>query len=126
MDSNNILSFLLVKHVQLSRILIAILIILFIWFNVIAAIYNILEKLTLPQKPMDRRAVDNPNSKSSPTTAAKHFLLTHNHSSNDIHLSNTHWKILSNRDSVRKAREAHLILKANILEPYGLNIKEDV
>ena len=35
-------------------------------------------------------------------------------------------KLLSNRDSVRKAREAHLILKANTLEPYGLNISENL
>ena len=72
-----------------------------------------------------RRTVNNPNSKSSPTTAAKHFLLTPNHSSNDIQLIPIE-KIFSNRDSVRKAREAHLILKAKTLEPYGLNIREDL
>ena len=63
--------------------------------------------------------MDNPNRKSSPTTAAKKFLLTPNHSSNDIQLISIE-KILSNRDSVRKAREVHLILKANTFEPYGL------
>ena len=72
-----------------------------------------------------RRPVDNPNSKSSPTTAAKHFLLTPNNSSSDIQLIPIE-KILINRDSVRKAREAHLILKANTLEPYGLNIREEL
>ena len=71
-----------------------------------------------------RRPVDNPNSKSSPTTAAKHFLLTPIHSSS-IQLIPIE-KVLSNRDSIRKAREAHLILKANTLEPYGLNIREDL
>ena len=72
-----------------------------------------------------RRTVDNPNSKSSPTTAAKHFLLTPNHSSNDVQLLPIE-KILSNRDLARKAWKAHLIFKANTLEPYGLNIKEDL
>ena len=72
-----------------------------------------------------RGTVDNPNNKCSPTTAAKHFLLTPDHCSSDIQLIPIE-KILSNRDLVRKAREAHLILKANILEPYGLNIREDL
>ena len=54
-----------------------------------------------------RRTVHNPNSKSSSTVnVAKHFLLTPNHSSNDIQLIPIA-KILSNRDSILKAREAH-------------------
>ena len=72
-----------------------------------------------------RRTVDNPHNKSSPTTAGKHFLLTPNHSSNDMQLIPIE-KIFNNRDAVRKAREAHLILRANTLEPYGLNIREDL
>ena len=39
-----------------------------------------------------------------------------------IHSSNE--KTFSIRDSARKAREVHLILKDNTLEPYGLNIRE--
>ena len=34
-------------------------------------------------------------------------------------------KIHSSRDSVRKAREAHLIDKAMTLEPHGLNRRRD-
>ena len=60
--------------------LIVMLIILFIWFNVIAVIYSILEKLNAPSKTnlmsIARRTVDNPNNKSSQTTAAKLVLLT--------------------------------------------------
>ena len=63
--------------------------------------------------------------KSSPTTAAKHFLLIPDHSSNDIQLIPIE-KTFKNRDSVCKAREAHLILRANTLKPYGLNIREDL
>ena len=71
-----------------------------------------------------QRTVANPNnSKFFPTTAAKHFLLIPNHSSNDVQVIPIE-KIFSNRDSVRKAREAHLIFKANTLEPYGLIIRE--
>ena len=46
-----------------------------------------------------RRAVDETNIKSKPTTVSEHFLSHSNHS----HTS---------RDSVRKARESHLIDKA--------------
>ena len=32
----------------------------------------------------------------------------------------------SNTSAVRKALESHLILRANILEPYGLKMREDL
>ena len=34
-------------------------------------------------------------------------------------------KIFSNRDSIRKAREAFLILKGRTIDPNGLNIREE-
>ena len=66
-----------------------------------------------------------PYCKSSPTlhvhtTAAKHFLLTPNHSSYDTQLIAIE-KIFSYRDTVCMAWEVHLIFKANTLESYGLN-----
>ena len=64
-----------------------------------------------------RRTIDNPNNKSKPTTAAEHFLSSPNHTTNGIILIPI--KIFfSNRDSIRKAREAFLIQK-------GLNIHEE-
>ena len=55
-----------------------------------------------------RRTIDNPNNKSKPTTAAEHFLSSPNHTANDMLLIPIE-KIFSNRDSIRKAREAFLI-----------------
>ena len=34
-------------------------------------------------------------------------------------------KVFSNRDSIRKAREAFLILKGRTIDPEGLNIREE-
>ena len=34
-------------------------------------------------------------------------------------------KIFSNRDSIRKAREAFLILKGRTIDPNGLNVREE-
>ena len=34
-------------------------------------------------------------------------------------------KIFSNRDSIRKAREAFFILKGRTIDPNGLNIREE-
>ena len=56
------------------------------------------------------RTIDNPNNKSKPTTAAEHFLSSPNHTANDMILIPIE-KIFSNRDSIRKAREAFLIQK---------------
>ena len=46
------------------------------------------------------------------------------HSINDVHLIPIEL-IRSKRDSVRKAREAHLINKAKTLPPFGLNRKDE-
>ena len=56
-----------------------------------------------------RRPVDNSSNISKPTTVSKHFLTTL------IPLELTK----SNRDSVRKAREAYLIERGKTLEPLG-------
>ena len=49
--------------------------------------------------------IDNPNTKSKPTTAAEHFLSSPNHTANDMQLIPIEKKF-SNRDSIRKAKEA--------------------
>ena len=71
-----------------------------------------------------RRTIDNPNNKSKPTTAAEHFLSSPNHTANDMLLIPIE-KIYSNRDSIRKAREAFLIQKGKTIDPDGLNIREE-
>ena len=71
-----------------------------------------------------RRTIDNPNNKSKPTTAAEHFLSSPNHTANDMLLIPIE-KIFSNRDSIRKAREAFLIKKGKTIDPDGLNIREE-
>ena len=40
--------------------------------------------------------------------------------------NNNKTKIRSSRDSVRKARESHLIDKAMTLEPHGLNRRDEL
>ena len=57
-----------------------------------------------------RRTIDNPNTKSKPTTAAEHFLSSPNHTANDMQLIPIE-KIFSNRDSIRKAKEAFFNFK---------------
>ena len=71
-----------------------------------------------------RRTIDNPNNKSKPTTAAEHFLSSPNHTANDMLLIPIE-KIFSNRDSIRRAREAYLIQKGKTIDPAGLNIREE-
>ena len=71
-----------------------------------------------------RRTIDNPDAKSEPATAAKHFLSSPNHAANDMQLIPI-GKIFSNRDSIRKAREAFLIQKGRTINPDGLNIREE-
>ena len=71
-----------------------------------------------------RRIIDNPSNKSKPTTAAEHFLSSPNHTANDMLLIPIQ-KIFSNRDSIRKAREAFLIQKGKTIDPDGLNIREE-
>ena len=74
-----------------------------------------------------RRTIDNPNTKSKPTTAAEHFLADPNHTANDMQLIPIE-KVYSNRDSIRKAREAFLISKGRKLPPHDLNyyIREEI
>ena len=71
-----------------------------------------------------RRTIDNPNTKSKPTTAAEHFLSSPNHTADDMQLIPIE-KIFSNQDSIRKAKEAFLISKGRTLVPHGLNIREE-
>ena len=66
-----------------------------------------------------RRPVDNPSNISKPTTVSEHSL-TNDHSANDITLIPLEL-IKSNRDSVRKAREAYLVERGKTLEPLGMN-----
>ena len=61
-----------------------------------------------------RRAVDKTNIKSKPTTVSKHFLSHSNHSHTDMQLISLE-RIHSSSDSVRKARESHLVHKAMTL-----------
>ena len=56
------------------------------------------------------RTIDNPNTKSKPTTAAEHFLSSPNHTANNMQLIPIE-KIFSNRDSIRKAKEAFFNFK---------------
>ena len=65
------------------------------------------------------------NIKSKPTTVSEHFLSHCNHSHTDMQLIPLE-KIRSSRDSVRKARESHLIDKAMTLEPHGLNRRDEL
>ena len=72
-----------------------------------------------------RRAVDKTNIKSKPTTVSENFLSHSNHSHTDMQLIPIE-KIHSSRDSVRKARESHLLDKAMTLEPHGLNRRNEL
>ena len=71
-----------------------------------------------------RRTIDSPNSKSKPTTAAENFLSSPNHTANNMQLLPIE-KVFSNRDSIRKAREAFLIQKGRTIDPDDLNIREE-
>ena len=53
-----------------------------------------------------------------------HFLSSPHNISKDMQLIPIE-KIFSNRDSIRKAREAFLILKGRTIDPNGLNIREE-
>ena len=54
---------------------------------------------------------------------SEHFLCN-NHNATDMQLIPLEF-VKSNRDSVRKGREAYLIEKVQTLEPHGLNKKDD-
>ena len=71
-----------------------------------------------------RRSVQNHQQLANPTPVSEHFNLP-GHSVNDIRLIPLEL-IHTNRDSVRKAREAHLIDKAKTLEPQGLDRRDEL
>ena len=71
-----------------------------------------------------RRTLDNPNCRSEPTHVAEHFIFSPNHSASDMQLIPLE-KIITNRDAIRKAREATLIDRARTREPTGLNKREE-
>ena len=58
-------------------------------------------------------------------TVSEHFLSRSNHSHTDMQLIPLD-KIHSSRDSVRKARESHLINKAMTLEPHRLKRRDEL
>ena len=64
-----------------------------------------------------RRTVDKRTNRSKPTTVSEHFL-SNDHNASDMLLIPLEL-IKSNRDSVRKAREAYLIDRGQTLEPPG-------
>ena len=70
-----------------------------------------------------RRPVDKQTNSSKPTTVSEHFL-SNNHNASDMLLIPLEL-IKSNRDSVRKAREAYLIDRGQTIEPLGLNRRDD-
>ena len=70
-----------------------------------------------------RRSILNHHQLTNPTPVSEHFNQP-GHSINDILLIPLE-HIHSNRDSVRKAREGHLIFTANTLEPSGINRRDE-
>ena len=70
-----------------------------------------------------RRSIQNHHQLTKPTPVSAHFNQP-GHSIN--HLLLTPLELIhSKRDSVRKAREAHLINKATTLEPLGINRRDE-
>ena len=69
------------------------------------------------------RSILNHHQLSNPSPVSLHFNQP-GHSINDIHLIQLEL-IRSKRDSVRKAREAHLINKAKTLQPFGINRRDE-
>ena len=70
-----------------------------------------------------RRTVDKQTNRSKPTTVSEHFLSNDHNASNMLLIPLE--LIKSNRDSVRKAREAYLIDRGQTLEPLGLNRRDE-
>ena len=70
-----------------------------------------------------RRPILNPNGSYIHTAVSEQFLSS-NHSHKDM-LLNPLELLKSKRDSVRKAREAHLIQKAKTVEPLGMNRRNE-
>ena len=70
-----------------------------------------------------RRSILNHQQHSDPTPVSLHFNQA-GHSMNDVDLIPLEL-IRSNRDAVRKAREAHVIRKGNTLSPPGINRRDE-
>ena len=74
-----------------------------------------------------RRAIEKAIAKqqnNQPTAVADHFTLP-GHFMNNIELIPLEL-ITSNRDAIRKAREAFLISKGKTLKPFGLNRRDEI
>ena len=71
-----------------------------------------------------RRPVLNPTSSCISTAVSEHFL-SNNHSDTHMLLIPIE-KLNDERDSFRKAREAHIIHKAKTLEPLGINKRDEL
>ena len=72
-----------------------------------------------------RRKIDKPDSTSPHTAVSEHFLANSDHSITNVLLIPIEI-ITSNRDAIRKAKEAHYITTlANSLEPNGLNKRDE-
>ena len=70
-----------------------------------------------------RRPVDKQTNSSKPTTVSEHFL-SNDHNASDMLLIPLELT-KSNRDSVRKAREAYLIDRGQTLEALRLNKRDE-
>ena len=93
----------------------------FTWYNATTALNRNIVKDRFNEH---RRPVDNPSNISKPNTVSEHFLIN-DHCTKDITLISLEL-IKSNRDSVRKAREAYLIERGKTLEPLGINKKDEM
>ena len=71
-----------------------------------------------------RRPILNPTGNYIHSEVSEHFL-TSNHFDNHMLLIPIE-KLKNGRDSFRKAREAHLILKAKTIEPLGINRRDEL
>ena len=70
-----------------------------------------------------RRPVDKQTNISKPTAVSEHFL-SNGHNATDMQLIPLEL-VKSNRDGVRKTREAYLIERGQALEPLGLNRRDE-
>ena len=76
-----------------------------------------------PSTDVHRRSILNHQQLSITTPVSSHFNQA-GHSINDVHLVPIEL-IRNKRDSVRKAREAHLINKAKTLHPFGIDRRDE-
>ena len=78
----------------------------------------------LPPLQTHGRPILNPTGNYIHTAVSEHFL-TSNHSDNHMLLIPIE-KLKNGRDSFRKAREAHLIHKAETIEPLGISKRDEL